>query len=385
MLVETNHLAFRRGDGSRGDVSAKQNNFAGIGATGGGVPGESFPDIKTGVLAHMQHLSAYSGERVPKPVAQRTAENQDDIIARSVRLKRSVRYSDLTNRWAADSSYARSIEILAGEYASAYCSGKVPASVDANAASTALNPPSALGRPPHQDDAAREPGGMIKSRAHAPAGSASPHTTTLASPVRTVWRRPNLAGQQHTPQAPPPATRVAAATQRAILPDVPPALATATAAPVAPLAALPASMFTESGELPVPPAPKPAERPVRLLALAPRPPQLVLPAVPAQTPQEAHGDAQATAAAPLPHSATGEPPAEAQACKIHSASFGGTTTLLIRAATVTETNYTALTVLDGFEQSMAASFIASRAPGGATLGAFPSREAALAKARELCP
>ncbi len=42
----------------------RQNNFAGIGTTGGGVPGDSFPDVSTGVLAQMQHLVAYSGEHV---------------------------------------------------------------------------------------------------------------------------------------------------------------------------------------------------------------------------------------------------------------------------------------------------------------------------------
>ncbi|HPG89248.1 MAG TPA: N-acetylmuramoyl-L-alanine amidase, partial [Hyphomicrobium sp.] len=36
MVIETNALKFRRADGQRGDVHEKQNNFAGIGATGGG-------------------------------------------------------------------------------------------------------------------------------------------------------------------------------------------------------------------------------------------------------------------------------------------------------------------------------------------------------------
>ena len=32
MALETNYLKFRRGDGKRGDVHEKQNNFAGLGA-----------------------------------------------------------------------------------------------------------------------------------------------------------------------------------------------------------------------------------------------------------------------------------------------------------------------------------------------------------------
>ncbi len=43
MAVETNFLSFKRGDGSWGDVKPAQNNFAGFGTTGGGVPGDSYP------------------------------------------------------------------------------------------------------------------------------------------------------------------------------------------------------------------------------------------------------------------------------------------------------------------------------------------------------
>jgi hypothetical protein len=121
MLLETNYLAFRRGDGSRGDVHPRQNNFAGIGATGGGVPGDSFPDVSTGVQAQMQHLVAYSGEHVPNPAAARTRAKQDDIVSLSRRLRRPVRFDDLTNRWAADRNYAASIEVVAARYRQANC------------------------------------------------------------------------------------------------------------------------------------------------------------------------------------------------------------------------------------------------------------------------
>ncbi len=61
MALETNFLTYRRGNGEPGDVQPAQNNFAGIGATGGGVTGDRFPDVSTGVLAQIQHLVAYSG------------------------------------------------------------------------------------------------------------------------------------------------------------------------------------------------------------------------------------------------------------------------------------------------------------------------------------
>ncbi|MGI9405279.1 MAG: glucosaminidase domain-containing protein, partial [Hyphomicrobiaceae bacterium] len=49
MIVETNYLKYKTGSGRWGDVKPKQNNFAGIGATGGGEPGESFKSIDKGV------------------------------------------------------------------------------------------------------------------------------------------------------------------------------------------------------------------------------------------------------------------------------------------------------------------------------------------------
>jgi len=121
MLLETNYLSYRTGSGRWGDVDPRQNNFAGIGTTGGGVPGDSFPDVSTGVLAQMQHLLAYSGERVKSPLAPRTRAKQDDIIEQSAALGRSVRFDDLTNRWAADRNYARSIEWVAQRYRQANC------------------------------------------------------------------------------------------------------------------------------------------------------------------------------------------------------------------------------------------------------------------------
>lgn len=43
-----------------GDASIEQYNFAGIGTTGNGVPGNSYPDVRTGIRAQIQHLKAYA-------------------------------------------------------------------------------------------------------------------------------------------------------------------------------------------------------------------------------------------------------------------------------------------------------------------------------------
>lgn len=50
---ETGHFSFK------GDVKYTQNNFAGLGATGG-VPGCSFSSIEEGILAQAQHLKTYA-------------------------------------------------------------------------------------------------------------------------------------------------------------------------------------------------------------------------------------------------------------------------------------------------------------------------------------
>jgi len=52
-ILETGFFNFR------GDVSASQNNFCGLGATGG-VPGNSFESVRIGVRAQIQHLKAYA-------------------------------------------------------------------------------------------------------------------------------------------------------------------------------------------------------------------------------------------------------------------------------------------------------------------------------------
>ncbi len=53
-MKETNFLRYG------GDVNISQYNFAGLGATGNGVPGLSFPSVRIGARAHIQHLKAYA-------------------------------------------------------------------------------------------------------------------------------------------------------------------------------------------------------------------------------------------------------------------------------------------------------------------------------------
>lgn len=226
MAVETNFLSYRQPNGRMGDVDPAQNNFAGIGTTGGGVPGDSFPDVKTGVHAQIQHLVVYSGERLAAPIAPRTQLKQDVILKASLELNRPVRFNDLARRWAVDRNYDKSIEWVAGMYRSRFCTGR---QAEAPAA---------------PQPAAQQPRAISAAEPVPPA----PKQITAAShpAVRTIWSRegggtgtasnvkaaaaPSLAD---TPAAPPPTTESIPREQSNLVLTAGSAAEAATAAPPA--------------------------------------------------------------------------------------------------------------------------------------------------------
>ena len=59
-MLETGYLKFG------GDVKISQFNFAGLGAIGNGVAGNSFKDVRTGIRAQVQHLKAYANKEALK-------------------------------------------------------------------------------------------------------------------------------------------------------------------------------------------------------------------------------------------------------------------------------------------------------------------------------
>lgn len=333
MAVETYFLTFKGGNGRWGDVRPRQNNFAGLGTTGGGVPGDSYPDVGTGVLAQIQHLVVYSGERIAHPVGQRTRLKQDDILESMQRFNGHATFADLARRWAADRHYGAVIEWVAGKYRSIYCTRAMAmAAAKEKAAATALPRATALGGP----------------------GAAS---AAKPVPVRTIWSRAT-----HEQRAAPAPAPVAAA-PRVAAPPVP----------------LPAEKRTQRRAppkriaVPTPVEVTPAAKPVADTA---RP---AVAAEPLAFAFAAAMNALSKSAKPVPQADT------AKRCRVHSASYGGKTTVLIRAQAGDEAHYTALTVLDGFEGSMLGNYLKTHAPGGTSLGTFASKDAALARARELCP
>ena len=100
-LVETGTYAYG------GDVHHKQNNFCGLGTTGGGVKGASFKTPELGVRAHIQHLLAYTQKKRP----QTKIVDPRYELAHNIRLERGMvdTWYGLNGTWAMGSLYCEKI------------------------------------------------------------------------------------------------------------------------------------------------------------------------------------------------------------------------------------------------------------------------------------
>ena len=98
-MKETGWLQFK------GDVKAEQYNFAGMGATGNHVTGESFKDVREGVRAQIQHLKAYGST---KNLNQTCVDNRFKYVERGCSIY--VEWLGIPNNpenkgWAAADGY----------------------------------------------------------------------------------------------------------------------------------------------------------------------------------------------------------------------------------------------------------------------------------------
>jgi hypothetical protein len=120
MLVETNYLLFT------GGVRLEDNNFAGIGATIAGKPGERFGSVREGILAHLQHLLTYAGVSISNPAAERTKRMQKEIHQKMMGLGRPVTFHDLATLWTGTdkNTYALSMQRTAKAYSDKFCASR---------------------------------------------------------------------------------------------------------------------------------------------------------------------------------------------------------------------------------------------------------------------
>ena len=100
-LVETGTYAYG------GDVQHHQNNFCGLGTTGGGVKGATFKTPELGVRAHIQHLLAYTQSKRPKTAIVDPRYE----LAHKIRMERGVvdTWYGLNGTWAMGSLYCEKI------------------------------------------------------------------------------------------------------------------------------------------------------------------------------------------------------------------------------------------------------------------------------------
>ncbi len=334
MLLETGNLKFT------GDVSVDQNNFAGLGATGRKAPGESFPDVATGVQAHLEHLLLYAGDPVDNPVAERTRKVREwgvlDSWLKSV--KGPMTYSMLAKKWAPGSrNYSRDIENVADAFYSGLCHG-----VDPKPEMMALV---------HPDTKA-------KSAADTVAGTQTARAETGADLARRAvaearasgsYARSSLGASSITPQ--------------------------------------------EAAETAEPVTAEASDKPAFKILNAQQDDTAETPAATAATQaamEEAANDQRSKAAATdkVLTAALGAGTRNAVApakCRVWTASYGGAHAMIIKASAGDMVNYTVLDVNEQTAKREAEAYIAAYAQGGQTVGEYPNQTQALDKAFELCP
>lgn len=329
MLVETGNLNFT------GDVKPEQNNFAGLGATGGGARGERFNSISDGVRAHLEHVLMYSGDKIAEPVAERTRKVQEWGILTSWQrsLKGPMTYAQLTRKWSpGDRGYARDIAAIADKFFSTACNEPDPHPelvAEARRGLAVAVDKSATINPPKTSADGKPTGAELAKKAVADAIAAGEGERLALGAGSLAQAVGTTAGQ---PAATQPSYKILNAPVDK--PSTPPAGGAAGAA----------SASTEGR--------------VETASLA--------------------GNAGATRSA-------GKQVPTAAACKVWTASYGGQKSVIIKAVAGDVTNYTVLDVNEGKEKRETEAYIAAYAKGGESVGEFRSQNQALDKAFNLCP
>lgn len=328
MLVETGNLTFK------GDVRPRQNNFAGLGATGGGEPGESFKDVSTGARAHLEHVLMYAGEKLDNPTAERTRKVLEWGVLTSWQkgIKGPMTFTHLTRKWSPkDRGYSSDIGSVAERFMANDCRNPDPrpelvaearGTKGTDVAAAATKETDTPDKVSGTDLAKRA---LDEARASGDGKRSSLGATGLAAAAK-----------------PQPAVTILNAPK-------PEAETPTSIEPVAAGAAAPAAKSA---------AAKDKTKPATTVAAAP----------------------QAAASAIAPETA-----APGAKCRVWQASYGGAKAVIIKAGSGPETNYTVLDVNEGAEKREAEAYIAAYAKGGQTMGEFSNPNQALDKAFELCP
>jgi hypothetical protein len=330
MMLETGNLTYK------GDVKADQNNFAGLGATGRGARGEIFPDVSTGVRAHLQHVLMYGGATIENPVAERTRNIQEWGVLTNWQksIKTPITYTHLAKKWAPTSrAYTRDIAGIADAFYESVCKDSDP--------QPELVAQARQGRSGGAAVAQAEPVASITKAEAAPAGKGAEIAKKAIAEARASSDIPTRTGLG--------------------------------AGELAKAVAVTAPKQTTG----------------------PSPSVKILNATPTETigtglPPESDTAKVATAsftgqAAAATAGKAKAPEAKSASCRVWTASYGGAKAIIIKASASGATNYTVLDVNEGAEKKEAEAYISAYAKGGEMVGEFGSPTQALDKAFELCP
>lgn len=348
MIVETGALSYWRGN-RHGDVKPSQNNFAGLGATGKGERGESFPDIGSGVRAHLEHLLLYAGRPVDNPTAQRTRNVRDwgVLTPWQQTFTRPINFADMSAKWAPGTKgYPGMLQTVADRFNAEVCNRPDP-----------------------------QPGLMQEARASSIKNPTPPVETKVAAAEQPRPSGADLA-QRAIDQAKVEGNdrRSALGVQASVAPALPPA-------PFKVLNSPPPETSIQPSETPAV-APPPAAPPAKA-ALAPAATAKAVPPEKNTGVRTASAASAAAKAKIVTEAAT--PPAANQRCRVWTASYGGQKAMIIRSVIDQVVNFTVLDVNDGSEVREAEAFISAYARNGKIAGEYPTQTQALDKAFELCP
>jgi hypothetical protein len=376
MVVETGALSYWRGNRA-GDVRPDQNNFAGLGATGGGEHGESFKDIESGVRAHIEHVLLYAGHPLANPVAERTRKVHEWGILNAWQqsFRRPITYTDLAAKWAPGSRhYVAMMQTVADRFQADVCRTPDP-------------------RPQLVQEARALAGKDTAPAATAPTKTAdAAPSSVLALGAELVQRvfEPKAEQEQGrsalgAPQAPaePAASAAPSAPYKVMNPA--PAAAPQQEPAAAPIGTVPAGTTS--------PAPASFDSNANAGAQTAQTGTAPKSGIGGRTAETKAGSTRfalaGTAASgaaklkPAPEAAV--PPAATQKCRVWTASYGGQKSIVIRSVADQVVNFTVLDVNAGSEAREAEAFIAAYAKNGKIAGEYPNQAQALDKAFELCP
>jgi len=351
MLLETGYLTYT------GDVKPEQNNFAGLGATGGGVRGESFKDVATGARAHLEHLLMYSGATVENAVAERTRNVQEWGVLTSwqKRFTRPITFTDVAKQWAPGSrGYSSDVNTIADRFFTGACMGPDPRpELVAEARGTA-------GRAKTADVLLKTKGQEAASRAVEEARAEGATRSGLGAPG-------------DAPAAAPQTTVTALAAVSTAPPAKPsPQIKIINAQPAASSIVLPGANAVAKAETKAETKPTPAATEAKAAAKLSTKPEGTI-----EVAAALEGVAAANAK-PEKKSGSGK-------CRVWTASYGGSKAIIIKAVTDKTVNYTVLDVNEGAEKHESDAYISAYAKGGVAVGEFASQSQALEKAFDLCP